>query len=202
MPPCVFAYVCLCSLASSPSFSIPSAASLIYALHHFCPVYLNIPVLSKFCVRCHLWPPYDLSTLCVFLRGKAILLPTLPIPSLSEREPKDTCPECPPYAFWQQPVPRQEELVTEPWGARRTGCQTPTKPTTATINAFSWSDHNLDQLLTQSQSSVTVPEIHRSRHKNLRLKVHFLSLSSSPSPFNDVEFSALKVIVVFCCFSL
>lgn len=70
MPPCVFAYVCLCSLASSPSFSIPTAASLIYALHHFCLVYLNIPVLSKFCVRCHLWPPYDLSTLCVCSSGE------------------------------------------------------------------------------------------------------------------------------------
>lgn len=35
----------------------------------------------------------------VFVRGEAVLLQALPIPSLSEREPKDARPECPPYAF-------------------------------------------------------------------------------------------------------
>lgn len=77
----------------------------------------------------------NLCIMCLFLRGEAILLPALPIPSFSERELKDACPECPPHAFWQQPVPRCEKLVAEPGGARTPNCVT----TTTTI------DHLIDQ---------------------------------------------------------
>lgn len=90
---------------------------------------------------------------CVFLRGEAILLPALPIPSLSEREPKDARPECPPYAFWQQPVPRHKEFVAEPGGARSAGCQTPTNATT-TI------DHLIDPDLDQISQGITQPQKH------------------------------------------
>lgn len=67
--------------------------------------------------------------LCMFSRGKAIQLPALPIPSLSEREPKDARPKCPPLAFWQQPLPGRKRLDPKPGRARRPGCQTPTQTT-------------------------------------------------------------------------
>lgn len=79
--------------------------------------------------RCHL---KMFIFVCMFSRGKAIQLPALPIPSLSEREPKDARPKCPPLTFRQQPVPRQESIDPEPGRARRTGCQPPTKTTVTT----------------------------------------------------------------------
>lgn len=86
----------------------------------------------------YVWP---VVCLCLFCRGKAILLPALPIPSISEREPKDARAERPPHAFRQQPVPRHEELVPEPGGAEPSGRQTRTKsamtPTTD-LTVINW----------------------------------------------------------------
>lgn len=89
----------------------------------------SLPVLSKTSPRMSSWL---LNFLCVLLRGKAILLPALPIPSLSEREPKDARSECPPYAFRQQPVPRLQERAAEPGGARSSGFQTASNTTMTT----------------------------------------------------------------------
>ena len=120
-------YVCLCSLLLFPPqrvLSVVYVAILLYSC--ITSPGASVPDLSNVCV-----------CVCVLLRGEAILLPALPIPSISEREPKDARPECPPYAFRQQPVPRHTELATEPGGARSAGCQTPTNATTTTTITIS-----------------------------------------------------------------
>lgn len=78
----------------------------------------------------------------MFFRGEAILLPPLPVPSLSEREPKDARPERPPHAFRQQPVPGHQELFAEPGGARS---QAPTDAPTTITTTTTTVDHLKDQ---------------------------------------------------------
>lgn len=156
--PCVTSLSCLiCALKKSPN-------SLCYVLSGY-----HLTFQLKVCI------------VCVFPRGEAILLPALPIPSISEREPKDTRPECPPFAFWQQPVPRHKESNTEPGGARSAGCQTHTDATTTTrVTHLDWGQSSQGQ-------PKKIPKNERTGSWTQDSWWTFQTSPCHPSPFNELR---------------